>query len=132
MFRHLHDRHGMPALVRYWRELGRDYYRDRWQRWRKEGAPAIAADWATYFEHEPGAEVRTSATDDEAVLRVEVCPAIRHLRVNDRPIVPYFCEHCDHVCGAMAEAAGFRFERTGGMGACTQRFVKLGVDRGDG
>jgi hypothetical protein len=25
-----------------------------------------------------------------------------------RPIVPYYCEHCDCVCGAMADAAGAR------------------------
>lgn len=130
IFRHLHDRQGMPALVRYWRELGRDYYRARWERWREGGGRAIAADWEGYFRHEPGAVVRTEATDDHAVLHVEVCPAIKHLRAHGRDIVPYFCEHCDHVCGAMAEAAGFGFERTGGMGACTQRFVKLRVEKG--
>lgn len=130
MFRHLHDREGKPALVRYWHKLGSDYYRARWETWKRGGAQAIADDWAAYFEHEPGAEVRTAFTADEAVLHVETCPAIKHLRANGRDIVPYFCEHCDHICGAMAEAAGFSFERTGGMGACTQRFVKLGTPDG--
>ena len=125
MFRHLHDRQGKPALVRYWRDLGRDYYRARWQGWRDGGAAAVAADWADYFSREPGAVVRTAVTGDEAVLHVDTCPAIAHLRANDREIVPYFCEHCDHVGGAMAESAGFSFERLGGMGACTQRFVQL-------
>lgn len=127
MFRHLHDRHGKAALVRYWRELGRDYYRGRWEGWREGGAAAIAADWSSYFEHEPNAAVRTTATDTEAVLHVDRCPAIAHLRVSGREIVPYFCEHCDHVGGSMAEAAGFAYQREGGMGSCVQRFVKLGV-----
>jgi hypothetical protein len=44
---------------------------------------------------------------------------------------PYFCGHCDHVCGAMAEAAGYVFERRGGMSACRQRFVARGPQAGE-
>lgn len=127
IFRHLHDRHGKDALIRYWRELGRDHYRVRWQRWREGGTQAIADDWREYFSHEPGAELSVSRDEDVATLDIRVCPAIKHLRESNREIVPYFCEHCDHVCGAMAEAAGFAFERTGGMGSCQQRFVRVSI-----
>jgi hypothetical protein len=127
MFRHLHDQYGKEALVDYWRSLGREYYRQRIQRWRDGGPETIAADWRAYFLEEPQAEVESVAQGDAVTLDVKVCPAIKHLRDHDRDIVPYFCEHCDHTCGAMAEAAGYDFQRTGGMGSCQQRFVKRGA-----
>ena len=124
-FRYLHDRYGMAELVRYWRDLGHEYYRARWERWRRDGVNAIASDWRNYFAEEPGADVSVSVKDDTVDLDIRTCPAIKHLRDHGREIAPYFCEHCDHICGAMAEASGYRFERSGGMGSCQQRFVQL-------
>ena len=126
-FRYLHDTYGKDALVRYWRQLGHEHYRSRWERWKRDGMPAVAADWRDYFDNEPGADVDVALTETAVQLEVRVCPAIKHLREHQREIVPYFCEHCDHVCGAMANAAGYDFERTGGMGSCRQRFVQLSV-----
>lgn len=131
MFRHLHDRHGKPALIDYWRGLGREYYAPRVERWKRGGPEEIARDWREYFGQEPQAEVSAATTAAGGVdLDIRVCPAIKHLRDSSREIVPYFCEHCDHVCGAMAEGVGMRFERTGGMGSCRQRFVPLTVAAG--
>lgn len=129
-FRHIHDRYGEPALVEYWRRLGRDYYRARTDRWREGGLEEVARDWQAYFAEEPGAEVRVRRDADQVELDIAVCPAIRHLRACSREVVPYYCEHCDHVCGAMAEAAGLRFERTGGMGSCRQAFRRAGSGGG--
>ena len=124
MFRHIHDQYGMETLVDYWRSLGREFYQQRNARWREGGPAAIADDWKAYFANEPQAEVETRAEGDAATLDVRVCPAIKHLRDHGRDIVPYFCEHCDHVCGAMAEQAGYDFQRDGGMGSCRQQFIK--------
>jgi hypothetical protein len=123
IFRHVHDRYGKEALVEYWRNLGKDHYRSRVAAWRAGGPMALADDWRAYFAKEPEAEVDVTAGNESVTLDVRVCPAIKHLRGSGREIVPYFCEHCDHVCGAMAEDAGYTFERTGGMGSCRQRFV---------
>jgi hypothetical protein len=123
IFRHLHDQYGMEALVDYWRGLGREYYAKRCEKWRQGGPKTIADDWTEYFAREPQAEVAVTVQGDSVVLDVKVCPAIKHLRDHSRDIVPYYCEHCDHVCGAMAETAGCVFQRTGGMGACRQCFV---------
>lgn len=130
IFRHIHDRHGKPALVDYWRGLGREYYERRNRAWREGGPEAIAQDWRDYFQKEPQARVDVTVRAGAVELDVKVCPAIKHLRDCGRDIVPYYCEHCDHTCGAMAEAVGMRFERTGGMGSCQQRFVPLGVPGG--
>jgi len=127
MFRHIHDRFGKNALIDYWRGLGREYYAVRVKRWRAGGTTAIADDWRGYFALEPQAEVDVTADKRSVDLDVRVCPAVKHLRDQHREIVPYFCEHCDHVCGAMAEDAGYQFERTGGMGACHQRFIQISL-----
>ncbi len=127
MFRQIHDQYGKPALIDYWRSLGSDYYALRVRAWRQGGPEELARDWREYFAHEPQAQVKASVAGKTVTLDVAVCPAIKHLRDCHRDIVPYFCEHCDHVCGAMAEGAGFGFQRTGGMGACTQTFVQLTV-----
>ena len=127
MFRHIHDRFGNGALIRYWRELGSTYYRDRALDWREGSMSDIAADWRSYFQHEPQAQVEVTNNDTSVTLDVAVCPAIKHLRDCGREIVPYFCDHCDHVTGAMAEMANARFERTGGMGSCQQKIVRLSI-----
>lgn len=123
IFRYLHDTYGKEALVDYWRRLGREYYRRRIERWRQGGPQAIAADWQAYFDQEPGADVRVSWQADGVHLEVIVCPAISHLRRHRHDIVPYYCEHCDHVTGAMAQECGYVFHRTGGMGSCRQRLT---------
>ena len=60
MFRHIHDRHGKPALVDYWRSLGREYYAGAIQRWREGGPEAVAAHWRDYFAKEPQAVLNAS------------------------------------------------------------------------
>jgi hypothetical protein len=122
--RHIHDEYGKDVLVDYWRSLGREYYHARSVKWQVGGLQAIAEDWQQYFLQEPGAVVEVKVAADEVQLDVAVCPAIKHLRDCGRDIVPYFCEHCDHTCGSMAEQAGFHFSRQGGMGSCRQFFTR--------
>ncbi len=124
IFRHIHNQHGKDSLIEYWRVLGREYYRGRTARWKQGGSKAIADDWRDYFSDEPNAEVSVAVVGGAVELDVRVCPAIKHLRDHGREIVPYFCEHCDHVCGAMAQEAGYEFQRSGGDGACRQRFAR--------
>jgi hypothetical protein len=126
--RHINDAYGKDALIAYWRALGREYYNQRVANWRTGGLPALASDWLEYFLEEPGADVRVSVEPATVQLDIQVCPAIKHLRDSQREIVPYFCEHCDHICGAMAEAANLKFDRTGGMGACIQTFSLTSED----
>jgi len=130
--RHIHDRYGKDVLIEYWRSLGREYYAARAKRWQLGGAQAIADDWTEYFLHEPNADVTAIAADRIVHMDISVCPAIKHLRDCGREIVPYFCEHCDHTCGAMAERAGFTFVRSGGMGSCRQSFYPTSLKPDEG
>lgn len=127
MFRHLHDRYGKESLVDYWRRLGREYYRPRWERWRAGGLAALAADWQAYFAEEPQAEVECCVEGDHVTLEIRICPAIKHLRDRQREVMSCFCEHCDYIGGAMAQEAGYTFERFGGDGSCRQQFTQRRV-----
>jgi hypothetical protein len=124
MARHIHDNYGMDVLIDYWRSLGQEYYEARARSWADGGSATIAADWQEYFLKEPQAQIEISSHEDHVILDVLQCPAIKHLNDCGRDIVPYYCEHCDHTCGAMAEAAGYSFLREGGMGTCRQTFSK--------
>jgi len=121
--RYIHDQYGWDMLVDYWRSLGREYYAQRCDEWQRGGLPKVAEDWRAYFLNEPGAEVNVSCEQDGVHLDVRICPAIKHLRDCGRDIVPYFCEHCDHTCGSMAQVAGLTFTLVGGMGRCHQVFA---------
>lgn len=124
IFRFLQERFGKQALIDYWRGLAREYYAPRTAAWKAGGLPAVAADWRAYFAREPQADVEVVTREREVELVIRVCPAIKHLREQGREVPEYFCEHCDHTCGTMAEAADLTFHRTGGMGSCSQRFVQ--------
>lgn len=125
MFKHIHDRFGKASLVDYWQKLGTHYYAQRWQAWKSGGLNAIAADWRTYFDKEPGADVVVTTQHDRVILDVHTCPAIAHIRKHNRDLADYFCEHCDVINTAMTDHSGHRFTRTGGMGSCQQQFIQL-------
>ncbi len=118
MFRHLHDRYGRDVLIDYCAPIGAGILPPACGQVAGRGAGGdrrrLAGLLRTRGWRSPS---RSTAQPDGAVeLDVQVCPAIKHMRDHGRDIVPYFCEHCDHVCSAMAEEAGFTFERRRGNG----------------
>lgn len=121
-FRFIEQRLGMEGLRRYWHDLGTRYYAPVTERWRAGGLGAVAAHWQDFFKAEPGAEVKVEQTESEVVVHVHTCPLIKHLRANNREIMPTFCQHCYFVSEAIAAPAGLCARIEGGNGSCTQRF----------
>lgn len=121
-FRFIRTRYGDDALIAYWRAMGRDYYAGLSKRFQQGGLGAAAAYWQDFFDREPGGDVTVSRGEGAVSIEVHDCPAIRWLRRHGRDIMPLYCEHCRHVSGAIADAAGLDFELDGGGGSCRQRF----------
>ena len=121
-FRFIHRRFGMEGLRQYWTDLGARYFSPVSAKWRAGGSSAIAAHWRAFFAAEPGAEVEVQETADCVVVEVKTCPAIKHLRDNQREIIPAFCQHCYFINEAIAGPAGFTARVTGGNGSCRQTF----------
>jgi hypothetical protein len=123
-FRFLLKRFGDEKLKKYWQDIGANYYKPVSEQWRNLGFTGVAEYWRAFFQAEPGAEVTVHESDDEVRLEVKRCPAIHHLRDNQREIVPSFCQHCYFVNEAIAKPAGMTVRVCGGNGSCTQRFMK--------
>ena len=121
-FRFILARLGVDAWQRYLQEMGRDYYANVNDLWRKGGLSAIGDYWRAFFAAEPGARVEVVQHADRVEVQVQHCPAIGHLRANGRPMVPQFCQHCYFLNQARATAAGFEMRLAGGNGCCQQVF----------
>jgi hypothetical protein len=127
-FRFVLSRFGIEGLRRYWSEMGATYYAPVTDAWRRGGLEQVARYWSAFFRAEPGAVVQVNRRDEHVELRVEVCPAIRHLRDHGREIVPCFCQHCFFVSEAIARPAGFTVRVEGGNGSCRQLFLAGDTD----
>lgn len=123
-FRFLEGRLGRAGWVRYLQDMGRGYFAPVNDAWRVGGLPAVAAYWRAFFEAEPGGEVEIHEREDEVEIEVRRCPAIAHLRVGGREIVPFYCTHCYHLGEARAAAAGLTMRLEGGAGSCRHRYFK--------
>lgn len=121
-FRFIQNKFGIDGLRQYWTDLGTRYSAPITAKWRTGGLPAIAAHWRAFFAAEPGAVVAVHETPDTVTLDVKVCPAIQHLRANQREILPCFCQHCYFLSEAIATPAGYTVRVAGGNGACRQTF----------
>ena len=121
-FRHILDSYGEEALHRYWEEMGREHYRSVTEGIQRRGLQALREHWETLFLDEPGSEIEIDLTGDLLTLRVQVCPAILHLRQHRRAITPVYCDHCRYVSKGMCDPAGVDVEIVGGGGACVQTF----------
>lgn len=121
-FRFIHNKFGPAGLRQYWTDLGSRYSAPVTEKWRAGGLPAIAAHWRAFFAAEPGAVVVVHEENETVAVAVQVCPAIQHLRANQREILPCFCQHCYFLSEAIAAPAGYTVRITGGNGACRQTF----------
>jgi len=123
-FRFIGKTLGADALVTYWQDLGTNYMKPVWTRWKALGLEGIATYWRAFFDAEPGADVEVMRSPEQVVLEVKTCPAISRLRKGGRTIWPEFCQHCYYVSNAAAEQAGFTVRVEGGNGSCRQTFLR--------
>lgn len=121
-FRFIQQRLGEDGLRRYWRDMGKRYYKPVSELWSKGGMPAVALYWRDFFAAEPGSVVDVQETADEVVLDVRECPMIKHLNSGQREIEPTLCQHCYFVSEEISANAGLTMRVEGGNGSCRQRF----------
>lgn len=119
-FRYVRENFGEEGLRDYWRDLGREYQSPVWMRWAAGGLPVVAQYWRNFFGAEPGGDVEVIEDRDRVIINVRECPAIAHLRANDREILPEFCQHCYFMGDAAAKQADLSMRVEGGNGSCRQ------------
>lgn len=128
-FRFIERKLGKESLVKYWSDLGAEYYAPVTSAWKQGGLAAVSAYWKSFFQAEPGADVEVSTGPEQVRVEVRVCPAIKHLREHGRGIVSCFCQHCYFVSEAMGKPAGITVRVKGGNGCCDQTFSLNSCDQ---
>lgn len=121
-FRHIREQYGEEALRQYWLQMGREHFAHVTRAMRERGLDALREHWEAMFAEEPGAQVSMALVDGELELRVQACPAWRHLKASGREVDESYCDHCLWVSRGMCEPAGVQVTVQGKEGACVQRF----------
>ncbi len=123
-FRFILQRLGAEGWRKYLEEMGRGYFAPVNRQWSEGGLNAVARYWRAFFAAEPGSVVDVAELPDRVEVRVQECPAIKHLRSGGREIVREYCQHCFYLGSARAEAAGLTMRLKGGSGSCCHTFAR--------
>jgi len=126
-FRFIYNRQGRKGWIKYLRHLAREYFHPVNEPWRQNGLSAVAAYWEAFFAAEPGARIEVSQSPDEVIIDVHRCPAIAHLKEQNREIVPFYCQHCYYLNAARASRSGLFMNLEGGNGCCRHIYRRDGT-----
>jgi hypothetical protein len=124
--RYLRERFGMEAVRAYLREFTRSYYTPLQARLRA-GDLAMLAEHVRQIYAVEEAAVDVALTADELVVRVPVCPAVRHIRSLGQEPDEAFVETTRVVNEALCEGSPFAAELVSydpATGASVQRFYR--------
>ncbi len=123
---YLHDRFGESAVREYLREFTRTYFSPLIAEMRSRGLSAVADHFKQVYEIE-GAQVEISLSDEQMVLRVPYCPAVRHMRENGYRVARLFHETTKTVNEALVEGSDYEaelLEYDEETGRSVQRFAR--------
>lgn len=114
---------GHEGLVRYLRDMARDYFRPVNLAWTSGGLDEVAAYWKEFFAAEPGSEVDVSREENAVRVEIRTCPLISHHRRAGRAPLACLCQHCFYLNDARAETAGLAMRLEGGNGSCVHTYM---------
>ncbi|NOY79684.1 MAG: hypothetical protein GXP31_01635 [Kiritimatiellaeota bacterium] len=121
---YLQEHFGEDAVRQYLRRFALTYYAPLREQLRARGLDALEAHLRELYEIE-GANAVFERHEDELVVRVAACPAVRHMRERGFPVAPLFHETTATVNRALCEGTPFEaelvvYDRT--TGRSVQRF----------
>ena len=123
---YLHDHYGADAVRDYLRQFTITYYAPLIRKLKQEGLSALREHFEKMYEIE-GCDTEITCTDDELVISVETCPAVRHMQANGYPVARLFHETTKTVNEALCEGTPFAavlVEHDEKTGRCVQRFYR--------
>jgi len=101
--------YGDDAVRRYLRQFARTFYAPLTRDLNVRGLAAMRAHLEAIYAVE-GVEISLTGTEDELVLAVPYCPAVRHLRAKHYPVAALFVETTRTVYAAICEDTPFTAE----------------------
>ncbi|HOX37219.1 MAG TPA: hypothetical protein PL033_04450 [Candidatus Brocadiia bacterium] len=121
--KHVADNHGDVAAEDFLREMAPVVFAPLIAAIRAEGLPALKRHWEKVAADEE-ADCEIALGKGELVLRMNVCPALEHIRSRGYPLWERFCEHTRIINEAVCRAAGVSAltDYDQESGCCVQRF----------
>ncbi|MDD3840205.1 MAG: hypothetical protein PHP06_06485 [Clostridia bacterium] len=123
---YLHQNYGEEAVREYLREFTKAFYAPLTEDIKKRGLIALKEHFDKIYKIE-GGKVDISYDDDKLVIKVYECPAVMHMRENNRLVAQLFYETTRTVNEALVEGTPYAAEfedydeQTGGN---IQRFYR--------
>jgi len=106
---YLDAQYGTEAVRGYLRTFARTYYAPLREALRARGLAALKDHFEALYRAE-GGEAAFALTADELVIRVEACPAVRHMRARGYPVARLFHETTRTVNEALCEGTPYAAE----------------------
>lgn len=106
---YLHERYGDEAVREYLRGFAATYYGPLIAALRERGLIALKEHFERIYAAEQG-DIRLTCSDDELVLEVEACPAVRHMRGRSYAVARLFSETGKAVYEGICEGTPFAVE----------------------
>ena len=123
-FNYIADNYGIDALKMILRKTGRNVYKSIHEKLAKGDASELIEHLNWFFNREKG-KYTLSVSQDEIVLEVLECPAIRHLRKLGLEPSEHVCLQTECVNEVMCEGTMWRSSlKVIGKGHCIQTFKK--------
>ena len=106
---YLHRQFGPEAVREYLRTFTMTYYAPLRAKLKADGLDALNEYFQKMYESEEG-EIEIALADDELVLTVKACPAVKHMREHDYPVARLFIETTKTVNEALCEGTPYKAE----------------------
>jgi hypothetical protein len=123
---YLRDQYGEQAVRDYLRSFTLSFYGPLRDRLKTEGLRALEEHFRRIYEIE-GGEVTFELSEDELVIRVAACPAVKHMKEKGHPVSDLFHETTRVVNEALCEGTSFAADLVAydsETGASVQRFYR--------
>ena len=126
---YLDDRYGANAVREYLRGFAVRFYAPTIEALRERGLPALREHFERIYAIE-GASPIIRMTEDQLVIEVDHCPAVRHMRARGYAVARMWVETIRAVNEGLVEGTDFAaklVEYDAETGASVQRFVRRDV-----
>jgi len=126
---YLDERYGAEAVREYLRGFAVSYYAPTVAAVREHGLPALAEHFERIYSIEGAAPV-IRMSDDELVIELDHCPAVKHMRAHGYAVARLWVETIRAVNEGLVEGTDFAAELVeydDETGASVQRFVRRDV-----
>jgi hypothetical protein len=129
--KYLEDNYGTESVEQYLRQVARTYFKPLTDSLKANGLQAMENHWKDIFSRE-GGEFELGYQENALVLKVDVCPAVSHLKKRRLFYTDNFCLTTKIVNETICKDAGFccSCDYNSGEGKCVQKFWKvMGADK---